>query len=879
MLTALDDALGRLGSAWLDALLPRARLVVLAFAVAAAAAVALAAGRLGLNSNEDDLFSEDLPFAELRRQHYAAFPRLVDPVVVVIDADTRDLADAARDRLAERLRADPQHFADVFEPGGGPFFRQHGLLYLDTDDLYDLSDNLAGAQPYLAELARDPSLRGLSSILAEAVDAAGSADFPEADLAEVLRRVAEGVEGALAGGRYSLSWADLILGDEADRSERRRFLVIQPVVDYGRVNPAEPALLALRGATQELGYDRGAARARVTGLYALAYEEMEHVGQQSGLAGLGSFLLVALLLFLALGSARMALAALATLIAGLALTSGFAALAVGHLNLISVAFAVLFIGLSIDFAIHICVRYSERLVQGSERPEALRDAVRRVGGALSVCAATTAIGFYAFVPTDYAGVAELGLIAGTGMLISLFTSLTLLPALLSLGPAPEPRPPRGLPAWWSRVRDLPMRHARLVMTATVVLAAGAAVLCTRLHFDPNPLRMRDPSAPSVQVFNELLAEGEAFPWNVNVLAPDSETAEELAARLEALEQVDYTVRLADYLPEDQDTKLQILEDAALILGPAAEQQPTEPDPTPAQETQALGELRAALDRLDSSRASPALAEAARRLGEALGAFLERADPESLARLEQSLIGSLPERLRLLREALGARSVEQQDLPPELLERLVASDGRVRIEVFPRGDLSDNRALEAYVESVREIDPRAFGEGVAILEAGRAVVDAFREALITASVLIFLLILALWRRLRPTLLVAIPLGLAALFTGAVAVLLGIPLNFANVIVIPLLLGMGVDSGIHLVHRFGEGKPEDRNVLQTSTARAVLYSSLTTIASFGTLGLSTHLGMASLGQMLTVGIAMTLVSSLAILPALLTLFAGANPSRRA
>ncbi len=877
-MNALDDALGDLAAAWIDRVRPRARVVVAAFVLLALAAVAYTAANLGLNSDEDDLFAEDLPFVRLRDEHYAAFPRLVDPVVVVLDAETRDLADAARDRLASRLRDEPSHFAHVFEPGGGPFFEQNGLLYLDAAELYDLSDSLAGAQPYLAELARDPSLRGLSAILTRAVENVGGQDFPEADLAEILDRVGEGVDAAIQKRHYSLSWADLILGQDATREERRRFLVVQPVIDSAQVNPAEAALLRLRQVIRDLDYEANAGvRARVTGLYALAYEEMEHVGQQTSLAGIAAFLAVGTVLLLALRSVQLVLASLLTLLIGLGLTAGFATLAVGYLNLISIAFAVLFIGLSIDFAIHVCIRYRELLGTGLEPPAALREAARRVGGAISICALTTAIGFYAFVPTDYAGVAELGLIAGTGMLISLVTNLTVLPALLSLAtPPPGLRAIRASRAWSGRLRGIPMRHARLVVAVTVAVAVGAALLSTRLRFDPNPLRMRDPSAPSVQVFNELLADGVAFPWNVNLLAADAEEAEALAERLEALDQVDYTVSLADYLPEDQETKLEILTDAELLLGPAIDQQPTREPPTSAQQATALGELQRALGRLDRGEVSPELAEAAARLDAALAAFLRRADQEALARLDASLIGSLPERLRLLRASLRASPVERDDLPEDLVERLVARDGRVRIEVFPKGDLNDNRLLEAYVEAVRSIDPRAFGEGVAILESGRAVVQAFREALIIASALIFLLILALWRRLSSALLVAIPLGLAALFTGAAAVFLGVPLNFANVIVVPLLLGMGVDSAIHLVHRFDEGRPEDRNVLETSTARAVLYSSLTTIASFGTLGLSTHLGMASLGRLLTVGITMTLVCSLAILPALLTLL-GARGKR--
>jgi len=868
--TSLDDALGRIAARWIDAVRARARIVVAGFALLSIASLAYAVGHLGLNSNEDDLFSEDLPFTALRRDFYAAFPRLVDPVVVVLDADTHDLVDRARDRLAERLRADPQHFVHVYEPGGGPFFERNGLLYLEVDELYDLSDNLATAQPYLAELARDPSLRGFSSILREAVEAAGSAEFPEVELAQVLERVAEGVEAAVEGRRYSLSWADLVLGEQATPEKRRRFLVVQPAIDFQQVNPAESALLALRRVIADVGYDGGdGVRARVTGLYALAYEEMEHVSQQSSLAGLASFALVAGLLFAALGSLRLVLAALLTLLAGLSVTAGFAAVAVGHLNLISVAFAVLFIGLSIDYAIHLCTRYREVLAREPSPAAALREAARRVGGPLAICALTTAIGFYAFVPTEFAGVAELGLIAGTSMLIGLVTNLTLLPALICLWPPPVPASTSALPRWTESLRSLPFRHAPAVAILAAVLTLVSTWLVGQLRFDPNPLHLRDPSAHSVQAFDELLADGEAFPWNVNVRAAAADEARAAAARLEDLEQVDYALTYRDFVPDEQEQKLEILQDAALLLGPAIDQQPEARPPGADEQAAALAGLRRSLAALERGEVDAALTAAADRLEPALARFLEGADPALLSRLEQSLVGSLPDRLERLRSALRAQPVTRDELPQDLAERWVAEDGRVRVEVFPVGDLGEGHALESYVEAVREIDPQAFGEGVAILESGRVVVKAFREALFSAAGAIFLLILLLWRRLSSAVFVAGTLGLAGLLTGATAVAFGIPLNFANVIVIPLLLGMGVDSAIHLVNRFQEGEPGDREVLRTSTARAVLYSSFTTIASFGTLGFSTHLGMASLGQLLTIGIAMTLVCSLGVLPALLIL----------
>jgi hopanoid biosynthesis associated RND transporter like protein HpnN len=572
-----------------------------------------------------------------------------------------------------------------------------------------------------------------------------------------------------------------------------------------------------------------------------------------------------------LGSIRLVTASLVTLLVGLALTAGFAAVVIGHLNLISVTFAVLFIGLSIDFAIHVCIPYRELLVLGRSKTEALRQTTGDVGGALAICALTTSIGFYAFVPTDYLGVAELGLIAGSGMLISLFSNLTLLPALLMLMPPPPVR--RRLAAGPSRLSGflaLPVRHARRVFVGVALLALAAAPLVSRWSFDPNPLRVRDPSTESVQTYDDLLAEGKAFPWNLHVMTSDRASADALAERIGALDTVDHTLTLSDFVARDQEEKLALLSDTALLLGPALAPSARSAPPSVGEQIAAVTGLETALTTYDLRAVEPALASAEARLRAALAAFraarLGADDVASaLAELEESLLGSFDERLDLLRTALATEGFGLDDLPSELVDMVVAPDGRVRVEAFPREDLNDTAALERYVAEIRTVAPDAFGVSVVIVESAQVVVGALREALLVASILVVALLLSVWRSPLDAALVAVPLGLAALFTAAAAALVGVPLNFANVIVVPLLLGIGVDSGIHMVHRFRAGALPSGNLLRTPTARAVFYSALTTIASFGTLALSTHLGLASLGRLLTLGLALILVCNLVVLPA--------------
>ena len=879
----LDAQLGKLLAAWVAGVDRRPWAAIVATLLVAVAGAVYAAGHLGIQGDTDSLFSPELPFKRAEKRFYSSFPSQFETMFIVIDAVTPERAGEAAASLAERLRAQPDEFNMVFLPGGGEFFERNAFLYLDTAELEDLADRLAEAQPYLAELSRDGSLRGLASILARGARAVRDGDVAPERLSSIYQHTAEALDARGQGLPYHLSWAEVLAAREFEGDPRRRVMLVQPTLHVEEIQPAKRAIQAAQRSVRELGLsEAGGVRVRITGDVALSYEEMEVVKRQATTAGIASFLLVGVILGAALRSFWLVFATLFTLVVGLVLTAAFTAVAIGHFNMISAAFAVLFIGLGVDFGIHVCTRYRELLGEGNDHRESLQGTARLVGSSLVLCAVTTAIGFFAFVPTQFVGVAELGLISGAGMLISLFVMLTLLPALLSVLPTPRVGRRFGGASWGGELIELPVRHPRVVRWTALVLGLSAALLLPRARFDNNPINVRDPSSESVKTFVELLEKGASSPWSLNLLAEDSEQARQLAARLRDLPHVDRVVTLADFVPEDQEEKLDIIEEVALFLGPVAAPGGREPRPTPVESIESLQHLESELSRLTVADLPVEFRVAVVTLRSSLERYLARiaeGDSEgSLRALEASLLGTLPEQLRVLNAALGARRVTLENLPDALVDQMVGQDGKVRVQVFPTADLTDHSALAAFVDAVRKIDPKAAGSASEIIGAGRTVVDALQQALLSAFVAVTLLVFALWRRLTDTALVLIPLTLATAFTVATAVLLAIPFNYADVIVLPLLLGIGVDSGIHLVHRARVSGDASINLLGTSTARAVAYSSLTTIASFGTMGLATHRGLATLGQLLTIGVGFTLLCNLVVLPALIALrWRGEAPAR--
>jgi len=847
--------------------------VVLSFALAAGSLV-YTARNLGVRGDSEYLLSPELPFKVQERRYQEAFPLLYENIFIVIDGVTSERAGEAASALAERLQDRPEYFHSAYLPGGGDFFEQHAFLYLERDELEDLADRLAQVQPYLAELSRDGSLRGLASMLERGVRAVRDGDVDAETLQPVFEGFADAIDAQLAGRPYHLSWAEVLQPDSIDHDPRRRFLLVQPVLDVTDLQPAARAIHEIRRITENLGLTpENGVTVRLTGDVALSYEEIGLVKSQAAGAALGSLVLVSVVLAFGLRSRRMIAAVIVTLLVGLALNLGFTTLAVGHLNMISAAFAVLFIGLGVELEIHFSMCYQELVSKGHSHATALYETAGDVGTSIFLTAVATAIAFFSFIPTHFVGVAELGLISGAGILIGFLCTVTLLPALLSLRPPPvRGGEPRSFVWTMQRLADLPVRYPSAVRWSALVLALCTVFVLPKVRFDNNPLNVRDPSAESVQTFMDLLAAGTSSPWTVNAIAPDAASAAALAERLRKLDVVESVVTLTDFVPEEQQEKLGIIEDVAMFTAPAPGPDGQVAAPSARQQIDALAALELEIGKMLREGAPAPLAPAAelllgglRRYRESL-ATLDDPNP-SLEELQDELLGALPEQLRILSRALEAGEVTLGNLPDALVDRMLAADGRVRLEIFPKENLTDHASLAAFVDGVREVVPQLAGSAAEIVESGRAVERALTQALLIALGAMTLVLLLVWRRVVDTALVLAPLLLASAFTVQAAVLLKIPFNFADVIVLPLLIGIGVDAAIHMVHRARATGGGAVNLLTSSTARAIAYGSLTNVASFGTMGLASHLGLATMGQLLTVGVLLTLVCNLVVLPALI------------
>lgn len=837
--------------------------LILLCGLGAVACLRFTALNLGINTDTAEMLSEALPFRQAYERYRLAFPQHVDQLVVVVDGRSPEVAESAAARLADRLRHDTDIFSEVYLPGSDVFFRRNALLYLSEAELANLSDRLLRIQPFIGRITRDPSVKQFVDTLGQAIDA--SDDAPGLPLDSVFMEFEQAVQGQLDGNHNRISWQQLVLGSRNDGQDLRRYIFLKPVLDFSEPLAAEPAMLGVRAAVRDLELNRdNGVRVRITGDAALGYEELMSAMDGATIAGVLALIMVTAILAIGLGSVWMMLACLTTLITGLIFTAGFATAALGHLNLISIAFAVLYIGLGVDYAIHVCLRYRDRLRQGEAKLEAIANAIRTIRSSLVLCTLTTATAFYAFVPTAFSGVSELGLISGTGMFINLLLSLVLLPACLALLPTPSVTGQRTNRATYL---DGPLRCARPIRILSIVFGIVAMVLIPQLKFDRNPLNLRDADSESVSTLRELMTEGENPGFSITVLVSDTEDEDAIASRLRDLPVVRDVISAGNFVPETTDTKLDLIDDLTLMLGSSIDTLHPPAPHTAVETTAALSTFREKLEK----RASPAARRLADRLSHYLDSLSGAPDNIQSKRLEdlrESLLGELDAGLSRVRDALVPQSATWADLPPQLQRRWVAEDGLQRLAVYPSEDINDNAALRRFVESVQTIAPDATDEPVLGLRAGDAVVVAFRQAFTASFIVITGMLLVLLRDVRKTILIISPLILASLLTMGIMAGFSIPFNFANVIALPLLFGVGVDNSIHMVQRAGTLRPNGPlNPLRTSTAKAVLLSSLTTLCSFVNLLYSPHPGTASMGLLLTIGIGMMLLSTLVVLPALL------------
>ncbi len=861
--------------------------IVLAIALAlSVVSVVYTTRHMEFLTGRDDLMPRNAPFQRDYRAYRAEFGDQ-EEIVAVIEADDASLATRFGDALYGRLSAEKQTFRDVFYPGGLPYFRKNGLLFMPLKDIRRLRHTLTMAAPVLKDLAASPSIQTLFTSLTNQIDAYLAHPDPASleRITFMLTTLDKGFKGF--DGKTSGLSMDAFLSGGGDGSPsmletagRQQVITMLPVKDAASFAPSERALEAVRADLNALlkQPEFKGVKAGLTGVPVLESQEMTTAMKDMELATFLSLgLTVALLLFAFRGVLNV-IAAMVSLIVAICLSFGFATVAVGHLNILSMVFAIMLIGLGIEYGIQVVLRYQEELRNGRDEIAAIELGLSHNILAIIMAAATVALAFATFIFTDFKGIAELGIIAAGGIVFCVITTFTVLPAMLVLlsrfrKPVPV-RPAAADPAERPFIRTLFARPGR-VIAATLLVSILCAIPLSRVQFDYNMMNLQAKGLEAVEYAYKLMRSKENSGYFGVAVANDRQQAAALTKRFEALPAVDHVVSLLSLVPDDQDQKLAELAALRTTLADV-KPVPYEEDLQPMALPAVFEGFRDRVERLSkelSARQAPQAKPVTAFLA-TLDGFFNKLDKEKdnnalgmLREFQGSMFAQLPEKLTMLKQSLEASKVTEADIPAQLRERFVGKSGKLLLQIAPKNEIFERKPLEEFVHQIKSVDPDATGEPVSVYESLKILRDAYLSAFGYAFIGIVVILLVTFRSLKFALLGTIPLAVGLLLMVGGMGIFGLRFNVANIIVMPLLLGVGIDSAIYIINRYRRENETPAQVVTRSAGVGVFLNALTILFSFGALMVAHHRGVFSIGAVMSLGMTSIVLAFLVFLPALL------------
>ena len=835
-------------------------MVIVAGIVVAISTGVFAVKRFSITTDIESLISQNLPWHQRQLELSNAFPQ--QGITAVVTAPTPENADQAAERLAQALSKNPGLYPIVGQPDSGDFFDRNGLLFEPLPQVKSSVDGLKKAEPLLSMLAADPSLRGVMNALSSATQGVKGGEVKLDQLAWPLSLAEKTLGDLLAGKPATFSWRELLQGHPSPVAQLRHFLEVQPKLDFAALQPGRVATTGIHQAADDLKLaDKFGAKVDLTGQVPMNDDQFSVIRHSVWRDTLIAIFGVLVILWLALRSWRIIVAVFFSLIVGLAATAALGLAVVGSFNLISIAFFVLFVGLGVDFGIQFSVRYRAERHEHDNLHDALVGAARKAGDPLALAAAATAVGFFSFLPTSYSGLSELGLIAGFGMLIAFFCSITLVPAMIAALNPPGEAEPIGFKSLAPLDRLL-QRHRIAVIAGTFVVVLAGTPLLLHLPFDFNPVDLQNPDTVSVKVYRELQREPQTGGNDAELLAASLGEADSKAKKLASVSEVSRVLTLSSFIPADQEQKIAAIKAASQTLGTALHPVKQQPAPT---DHERIAAIRAAAANLSevAGKAAGAGADAARSVSGLLKRLAD-SDVSTRDKADVAVLSPLNIDLALLRESLDPQVVTANTLPSSLVRDWVLPDGRARVQTQPKGVPDDANVLRKFATAVLRAEPSATGPAISYYESGKAVTLAFIEAGLLALSAIAILLFIVLRRITDVLLTLVPLLLAGAVTLEVCVLSGFALNFANIIALPLLLGVGVAFKIYYIMAWRAGKT---NLLQSTLTRAVVFSSMTNAVAFGSMWSSSYPGMSSMGKMMALSLLCTMAAAVLFQPVLM------------
>lgn len=846
-------------------------------------------------TGRDDLMPKSAPFKIDYRAYRAEFGDQ-EEIVAVIESDDAERSTRAADALYKRLKQEKGVFREVFYPGGLPYFRKNGLLFMPLDEIRQLRNTLTMAAPVLTDLAAAPSIKTLFTSLTRQIDGYLAKPDPATlkSLTFMLTTLDKGFKdfGSSKGG---MSMDSFLKGTSdgkpsmLESAGRQQVITVLPIKEQGSFVPAEKAIQVTRTALNDIlgNPEFKGIKGGLTGVPVLENEEMATSQRDIELATVISLSLTVMLLLFAFRGILNVIAAMVSLIAGICLSFGFATLAIGHLNILSMVFAIMLIGLGIEYGIQVVLRYQEELRNGASGMVAIETGLQANIRSIIMAAATVALAFATFAFTDFKGIAELGIIAAGGVVICVIATFTVLPAMLILleryrkpgrSYLPHPDSTREPDLGGRPTLQALLKHPRVVIAVTLLLGLACIYPTIQTRFDYNLMNLQAKGLQSVDYAYKLMRSKENSGYFAVVTAQDKTEARLLTERLEKLPTVDHVVSLLTLVPEQQEAKLAELSALRQVMKAV--------QPAPYEENMNVMELPAVFENFRGRvlKLKDALQAGKKDEARPVGMFLvtldsffnsleKEKDRNALGMLREfqgSMFAELPDKLRMLKESLEAAPVTESDVPQELRHRFVGTSGKLLLQVAPKAEIFEREPLESFVKQVKSVVPNATGEPIMVYESLTVLRDSYLKAFVYAFIGIAIILLINFRSFRFALLGSLPLAAGLLLMVGGMWLAGVSFNSANIIVLPLILGVGIDSAIYIINRYRQGSETPAQVVMSSAGIGVFLNALTILFSFGALMVAHHQGVFSIGAVMSLGMAASVAVFMFFLPALLDIW---------
>lgn len=885
------------------------RLILAVSLLFSLASVVYTAKNMAFLTGRDDLMPKNTGYHQDYRTWRQEFGDM-DDIVIVIESADQEKAARFGTALYQRLSADKQHFHEVFYPYGLEFFQKNGLLFMPADDVQALRENLTRLKPVLKELSSSPSVQTLFTYLTREMDryVTGGSNRPGAEaqlssLTFMLEKLGIGFKtfGDEKAAPPSLEafFFQSRDGKESSFSKagKMQILTVLPVKNKTSFVPAEEAIKLIRQhlATLHQQPEFKGVTAGLTGNPVLEHEEMSTSQSDITIATVVSLVLTVILLLLAFRGIVNVIAAMVSLVVAICLSFGFATVAIGHLNILSMVFAIMLIGIGIEYGIQLVLRYQEELQRGAEPFDAIETGINKNAWAIIMAAATVAAAFLTFIFTDFKGIAELGIIAAGGVAICVIVTFTVLPAMLVLlaryrtgrkKPAPgiksssetSDSPPvlAGSRAK-EYIRQILFGYPRAVVALTLLLCLASLYPLSQVIFDYNLMNLQAQGLESVNYAYKLMRSSENSGYFAVVMAPSAADAAAKTKKLESLPTVDHVVSFDSFIPDEQQRKIA---DIASLARELADVKPGtyEEDLSLMELPEIFENFRNATERLKNKLDQERKPEA-KPIGEflvTLDAFFARLEKEKdrnavgmLKDFQGGMFAELPGKIEMLKSTLNPETIDASSIPAELKKRFIGKTGQYMLQVVPKHDIFNREPLKAFLDDVRTVDIHATGEPVMVYESMTIMRDSYAKAFLYAFIAIIIILLITFRSVKYAVIGLVPLVVGILFMISGMWLFGINFNSANIIVMPLVLGIAVDSGIYIINRFRREEGSATAVVTSSTGVGVILNTLTIMASFGALMVAHHQGVFSIGAVMSLGMVACQLAFIITLPAVLTL----------